>query len=167
MPHELAEQAKASGNKLFSSGNYLQAISQYTRAINFDDTNHIYFSNRATCYLKIKRYNEARKDAERCISILPTFLKGYLRLGTALFYLGQYEEAVQHLETTLRIGREDGLTADETTIVKKLLDSCTEYIREIGPVKVNIIEELPIEIIDTIFQYLDPHRYVSILLLTF
>lgn len=49
---KLFEQYKAAGNKALQAGNTTEAIAQYSKAIDADGTNHVYFSNRSAAYLK-------------------------------------------------------------------------------------------------------------------
>ncbi|KCV69200.1 hypothetical protein H696_04610, partial [Fonticula alba] len=42
-----AEDLKNRGNAAFSAGNFTEAIDLFTQAIDLDDKNHVYFSNRS------------------------------------------------------------------------------------------------------------------------
>ena len=51
-----AVECKEQGNKLFKSGDYNEALDQYTKALELSsDKNEklIYYKNRAACYLKL------------------------------------------------------------------------------------------------------------------
>ena len=78
---EEAEQFKAAGNKALQAGNLTEAIENYTKAINCDGTNHVYYSNRSAAYLKKGDGNNALEDAKSTIAINPEFSKGYSRKG--------------------------------------------------------------------------------------
>jgi tetratricopeptide (TPR) repeat protein len=80
-----AEQFKDAGNKALQSGDATAAIENYTKAINADGTNHVYYSNRSAAYLKNGDGNNALEDAISTISINPEFSKGYSRKGGELF----------------------------------------------------------------------------------
>ena len=56
----------------------------YTSAINLDEKNHIYFSNRANAYLEMEKYDEAISDCKKSIEIEPKFVKSYFRFAKAL-----------------------------------------------------------------------------------
>ena len=47
-----AEEFKAAGNTAFQAGDFKAAIDHYTRAIDLDGTNHVYYSNRSAAYFK-------------------------------------------------------------------------------------------------------------------
>jgi len=78
---EEAEQFKAAGNKALQAGNLTEAIENYTKSINCDGTNHVYYSNRSAAYLKKGDGNNALEDAKSTIAINPEFSKGYSRKG--------------------------------------------------------------------------------------
>lgn len=50
-------------------------INCYSKAIEVDPSSYVLFSNRAAAYMKLKRYEEALKDADICIQLSPDFLK--------------------------------------------------------------------------------------------
>ena len=75
-----AEKFKQSGNGQMSSNNYDRAIEYYTKAINLDATNPVYYSNRAAAYSSKGNHLSAISDAEKAIEADPSFLKAYSRL---------------------------------------------------------------------------------------
>lgn len=85
MPNEQAEAHKAEGNKALQAGNLTKAIEEYTKAINADGANHVYFSNRSAAYLKKGDGNNALEDAASTIALSPDFSKGYSRKGGKSF----------------------------------------------------------------------------------
>ncbi|KAL7545126.1 hypothetical protein ACHAWF_014493 [Thalassiosira exigua] len=91
---EEAEQFKAAGNKALQSGNLTAAIENYTKAIDADGTNHVYYSNRSAAYLKKGDGNNALEDALSTVAINPGFSKGYSRKGAALHSLKRYNDAI-------------------------------------------------------------------------
>lgn len=75
---------KKEGNEAFKAANYQQAAVYYTEALNLDSTQHTLYSNRAACFLKLGRYEQAREDALQCTQLAPSFAKGHFRLALAL-----------------------------------------------------------------------------------
>lgn len=98
---EEADQFKAAGNKALQSGNITEAIENYTKAIDADGTNHVYYSNRSAAYLKKGDGNNALEDAMSTIAINPDFSKGYSRKGAALHSLKRYNDAIAAYEEGL------------------------------------------------------------------
>eukprot|EP00531_Pseudo-nitzschia_arenysensis_P001469 CAMPEP_0116133484 /NCGR_PEP_ID=MMETSP0329-20121206/10130_1 /TAXON_ID=697910 /ORGANISM="Pseudo-nitzschia arenysensis, Strain B593" /LENGTH=562 /DNA_ID=CAMNT_0003628117 /DNA_START=119 /DNA_END=1807 /DNA_ORIENTATION=+ len=89
-----AEEFKALGNAALKAGKISDAISNYTKAINVDGANHVYFSNRSAAYLKQGNGNNALEDANSCIALNPGFAKGYSRKGAALHHLKRYNDSI-------------------------------------------------------------------------
>lgn len=85
---------KAEGNQLFASGKYGKALVKYTQAIEVDDSNAIYFANRAFCHIKLENFGEAIIDASRAIELNPAYVKGYYRRASAYLALGKFKAAV-------------------------------------------------------------------------
>ena len=75
-------------------GNVSLAIDNYTKAINADGSNHVYYSNRSAAYLKKGDANNALEDANSCIALNPQFAKGYSRKGAALHSLKRYNDSI-------------------------------------------------------------------------
>jgi tetratricopeptide (TPR) repeat protein len=90
-----AEQLKDKGNAAFSKKDWSTAIGYYTKAIESEPDNHVYFSNRSAAYLKDGDANNALEDACVCIELNPDFVKGYARKGAALAYKKDYEMAIE------------------------------------------------------------------------
>lgn len=87
------EYKKNEGNGAFKEGNYQQAAVHYTEALSMDEKQHTIYSNRAACFLKLARYQQAKEDATECIKLEPTFAKGHFRLALALQALDDFGEA--------------------------------------------------------------------------
>lgn len=84
---------KEQGNEQFKARNYPVALELYTKAIEVEPNNHIFYSNRAACYMKMDKFQEALEDSEKCIQINHTFAKGYQRKGSALGKLEKFWES--------------------------------------------------------------------------
>ena len=62
---------KKQGDTAFGSGDYAAAVTSYTSAISIDDSNHLFYSNRAACYLKL---NEVRSIVVVVVAYNPQLL---------------------------------------------------------------------------------------------
>ena len=92
LPHQ---QFKDKGNAALKAGKISEAIENYTKAINLDGANHVYFSNRSAAYLQKGDAHNALEDANSCIGLAgDTFPKGYSRKGAALHALKRYNDAI-------------------------------------------------------------------------
>ncbi|CAF1356875.1 unnamed protein product [Rotaria sordida] len=97
------EELKSKADAAFSAGENDQAVNLYTQAINLDEKNYVLYSNRSAVYAKLNKYEDALKDAEKCIALKPDFIQGYLRKGTALSFLNRYDDAIRIYEEGLKI----------------------------------------------------------------
>ena len=98
-----AQKLKDEGNAAFTAGNWLNALGLFTRAIEMDYTDHVFYSNRSGANLKLLRTRDAVSDANQCIALKPNWAKGYSRLGAALLADMQPEEAVQAFKKGLNM----------------------------------------------------------------
>ena len=94
---------KAAGNNAFAAARYYAATAEFTKAIECDPYDHIFYSNRSACYANLDQYSKACADARRCIELRPDFAKGYSRLGFALFKAGFLHDAMSAYERGLTV----------------------------------------------------------------
>lgn len=99
---ELAKAKKEEGNELFKKDQFPAAVAAYTEAIRRLPTEHTTYSNRAAAYLKLGAYNDALKDAEKCLELKPDFVKAHARKGHAYFWTKQYNRALQAYDDGLK-----------------------------------------------------------------
>lgn len=102
------------GNKEFEKKNYKSAITFYSNAISLDELNHVFYGNRAACYLAIEEFENARTDAKKCISLEPSYTKAYLRLALAEKKLGSKAAALKAIKAGIEFielngGKKTGL----------------------------------------------------------
>lgn len=108
-----AEEIKNKGNELMGQAKYKEAIAYYTKAIEIDTENAIYFANRAAAHTHLKDYNNAVIDCERAIVINPTYSKSYSRMGTALFYQESYSRAVDSFSKACELDPDNATYKDD------------------------------------------------------
>ncbi|KAG9317145.1 putative STI1-Hsp90 cochaperone [Chiua virens] len=96
-----ANTLKDQGNKAFAAKDYDKALEFFTAAIVIDPSNHVLYSNRSAANAGKKLWNPALDDAEKCISLNPTWGKGYARKGAALHGAHRYAEATAAYEKGL------------------------------------------------------------------
>ncbi|KAK9717136.1 Hsp90 cochaperone [Basidiobolus ranarum] len=96
---ELSDKAREAGNELFKKSNFAEAVKQFTEAIKRNDKDPRAYSNRAACYTKLMAFHEALKDCESCITIDPSFVKGYIRKAAIEFLKREYTKCIETCET--------------------------------------------------------------------
>lgn len=116
-----AAEFKAQGNAFLQKKEFDNAIAAYTKAIELDSSDHVFFSNRSAAYLSKGDASNALADGEKCVEISPQWPKGYTRKGAALHALKRYEEAVAAYEAGLKIAPSDtGLTSGLNEVKKAM-----------------------------------------------
>ena len=70
-------------------------MKEYNEAIARAPRDAKLYSNRSACYTKLMEFHMALKDAEKCIELDPTFIKGHLRKGAILMTLKENAKASQ------------------------------------------------------------------------
>lgn len=104
-----ADKCKDKGNEFFKTGEYQTAIRHYTNAIvirivllqKIDGQNSFYYSNRARCHKLLENYKEASEDAQKCIEIDMTNLKGHLLLGESLCMLAKNAKNISQIDKAI------------------------------------------------------------------
>merc|ERR1712224_1146479 len=94
---------KADGNAAFQAKRFAEAAEHYTKALAEDPFDHVFYSNRSACYAEEQKFEEALRDADRCVKLSPQFVKGYSRQALAFYSLGRYPEAEAAAQAGLAI----------------------------------------------------------------
>ncbi|XP_034936631.1 E3 ubiquitin-protein ligase CHIP [Chelonus insularis] len=103
------KELKEQGNRLFGLHKYEDAANCYSKAIIKNPTQAQYFTNRALCHLKLKRWDSSCQDCRRALDIDPCLVKGHFFLGLALLELESFDEAIKHLQRAVDLAKEQKL----------------------------------------------------------
>lgn len=138
--------AKEKGNEYFRLNRIEEAIESYTSGIEADSSSsasYILYANRAMCYLKQERWEEAEKDANISVQMNSTYAKGYYRRAVAEKNLGKLKEARRDLEAVLALVPSDAVAKTELEVVTKQIQAEREK-QEAAPSKPKkiVIEEV-------------------------
>ncbi|XP_052466075.1 small glutamine-rich tetratricopeptide repeat-containing protein alpha-like isoform X2 [Carassius gibelio] len=98
-----AEHLKTDGNDQMKVENYSAAVEFYSKAIQLNPQNAVYYCNRAAAYSKLGNYAGAVQDCERAIGIDPNYSKAYGRMGLALASLNKHSEAVSYYKKAMEL----------------------------------------------------------------
>jgi len=90
-----AKELKDDGNECFKKQDYEKAIDYYSQAIQLEPNDHVLYSNRSGCYINTNKPHLALQDANKCISLNPSWWKGYHKKGLAEFALNKLDEALE------------------------------------------------------------------------
>ncbi|CAH2055017.1 unnamed protein product, partial [Iphiclides podalirius] len=88
-----AERLKNEGNEFMKAEKYREAYDKYTKAIELDPHNAVYFSNRAASHFKLGEHELAIADCTAALALQPNYGKAHGRLGLALTALDRHREA--------------------------------------------------------------------------
>ncbi|KAI8445388.1 small glutamine-rich tetratricopeptide repeat-containing protein A [Phakopsora pachyrhizi] len=121
-----ADALKSDGNLLLSQKKFSEAIEKYTKAIQLDPTNPVYYSNRAAAQSQLGAHDEAIEDALKALEVDPGFIKAYSRLGHGYFCSGKYEKAVEAYEKGLQLEPENDTIRKSLATAKSKLPSSEE-----------------------------------------
>ncbi|CAD1468823.1 unnamed protein product, partial [Heterotrigona itama] len=126
------KELKEEGNRLFNLHKYEDAAHCYTKAIIKNPTQALYFTNRALCNLKLKRWESSCLDCRRALDIDPCLVKGHFFLGLALLEMELFDEAVKHLQRAVDLAKEQKLNYgdDMTSILRQARKRCFQLREE-------------------------------------
>ncbi|CAL5051224.1 unnamed protein product [Urochloa decumbens] len=94
LDQEAADHDREKGNEFFKQKKYHEAAMHYTRAIKMSPNDPRAFSNRAQCHIYLGDFPQGLKDAEKCVELDPTFIKGYVRKAKVQLLMESYENAL-------------------------------------------------------------------------
>ncbi|KAF5293607.1 hypothetical protein FQA39_LY03092 [Lamprigera yunnana] len=115
------KELKEQGNRMFSLRKYEDAINCYTKAIIKNPDIAQYFTNRALCYLKLLRWEQACTDCRRALDMDTSSIKGHFFLGEALVGTENFDEAIKHLQRASDLAKEQKLNfGDDIASVLRL-----------------------------------------------
>lgn len=118
-----AEKWKKIGNEHYKKQEFSDAINAYTNAIRNDSNDPSFWSNRSACYMAVKDFNNAVKDAEICRRLNPKWSKGCYRLAVARLALNEFEDAA--------VAAFEGVKLDDSNKeLKELLQKCVKLGQE-------------------------------------
>uniref|UniRef100_A0A7S0T8X4 STI1 domain-containing protein n=1 Tax=Erythrolobus madagascarensis TaxID=708628 RepID=A0A7S0T8X4_9RHOD len=99
----IAEEFKQKGNEALKAEQFQEALTLYTKAIEADRTNAVYYSNRAAAKIHLEKYTSAIDDCKKAISLDSSYLRARERLATAYRHCQMIEEEIEALQDALAI----------------------------------------------------------------
>jgi len=118
-----AEEYNNKGNDYFRENKLQEALKSYNDAINSNSSNPKYYSNRAACYNKMSKFENAIDDCDKAIEIDLNFLKAYVRKGNILLSNQQYKDAKETFLEGLKV------KADDNDLLSGI-SKCEEYLKK-------------------------------------
>ncbi|KAI7687293.1 Small glutamine-rich tetratricopeptide repeat-containing protein beta [Sarcoptes scabiei] len=118
-----ANELKNQGNEFMESGQFANAVDAYTKAIEIDKTNPIYYCNRAAAHNKLNNYQASLNDSELAIQIDPTYSKAYCRMGLAYINLNDPLRARDAYKKAYELNPSDNNKSNLELAEEKLLET--------------------------------------------
>lgn len=105
---KLAEQKKNEGNTAYKNKNFEQALQLYDEAIQHNDSEITYYTNKAAVYFEMKDYQKCIEECDRAIQKSHEGYYDYVKLskalgrkGNALLAMGEYDQAIDMYQKAL------------------------------------------------------------------
>lgn len=121
-----ANQLKDEGNQLMREDKFKEAIECYTKAINKDCSNAVYFCNRAAAHSKLADHRQAISDCQQALQIEPNYSKAYGRMGLAYSSLNEHKKAKECYEKALQIEPENESYRSNLNIAEEKLKAAPQ-----------------------------------------
>ncbi|AMD20687.1 HDL057Cp [Eremothecium sinecaudum] len=118
---KIALEHKNTGNDLFKRKEYAQAVDAYTKAIDADSSQSVFFSNRAFANLKLDRFQSALDDSTKAIELDPSNVKAYHRRGMSYAGLLEFGQAKRDLLVVLRAKPSDATAKQTLALCESML----------------------------------------------
>ncbi|XP_027573306.1 sperm-associated antigen 1 isoform X1 [Pipra filicauda] len=122
----VATREKEKGNEAFAIGDYMEAVTYYTRSISVIPTAAAY-NNKAQAEIKLQDWDSALQDCEKVLDMEPGNIKALLRRATVHSQLQNYQTAIEDLNKVLGV-------EPENPIAKKNLLEIEEKLKGLKPV---------------------------------
>lgn len=100
---EEAERLKTEGNNLMRTEKFPDALLMYSKAIDLDGSNPVFYCNRAAAHSKMNNHHLAIEDCQRAVDMDSNYSKAYGRMGLAYSSLDKHKEAVDNFKKALEL----------------------------------------------------------------
>ncbi|XP_078410955.1 mitochondrial import receptor subunit TOM34-like [Cetorhinus maximus] len=100
---ERAKSLKEEGNELVKKGEHRKAVEKYSASLKLNSKEYTTYTNRALCYLQLKRYPEAMQDCTAALGLDPNNLKALYRRALARKEVKDYSGSAADLQKMLKL----------------------------------------------------------------
>ena len=102
-----AEEENEKAKVLFQKGNYPEALKVYNETIKRNPNLPKYYTNRATCFIKLMEFPSAIKDCDKAIEIDPKTIRAYQKKATCHLMMKEYHKSLECCEYALKLFPDD------------------------------------------------------------
>ncbi|XP_061850945.1 sperm-associated antigen 1 [Colius striatus] len=118
----IATREKDKGNEAFAAGDYVEAVTYYSRSISVIPTAAAY-NNKAQAEIKLQDWDNALQDCEKVLDMEPNNIKALLRRATVHNQLQNYQTAIEDLNKVLCVEPENAIAKKNLLEIEKKLKS--------------------------------------------
>ncbi|KAK3696317.1 Palmitoyl-protein thioesterase 1 [Vermiconidia calcicola] len=136
MAAEDAVTMKNKGNEAFKAKDWPAAIDFYTKAIDLNDKEASFFTNRAQANIKMEAYGYAIADATHAIELNPDFAKAYYRRAVGNTAILKHGDAIHDWKVVVRKNPAD-------KVAKAQYDACQKMVKRDAFLKAIEISDAP------------------------
>ncbi|XP_075982644.1 protein phosphatase D3 [Anticarsia gemmatalis] len=140
---EAAEKLKNEANEYFKKQSYNNAIELYTKAIEKNPKNAVFFANRSIANLRLENFGYALSDASKAIELDRAYTKAYYRRAAAYMSLGKYKLALKDFEYVTKVRPND-------QDAKMKYNECNKIVKKIAFEKAISVDKKEVNIADSI-----------------
>ena len=93
---------KKRGNEFFRHHKYIEAVEQYTNAIQINKNISTYFSNRARCWQILLKFQKSYDDSLEAVELDDKNIKAHKLVGESLAELGKSDNNTKKMKNALK-----------------------------------------------------------------
>ncbi len=98
---------KELGNKAYINQNYDEAVEFFSKAIELQPDEPVFYSNRATVYFEQERFDDSLNDCDKALELNPKMVKAMYRKAQVLSEQLKVEEAIKILKQSIEVDSEN------------------------------------------------------------
>ncbi|XP_040441520.1 sperm-associated antigen 1 isoform X1 [Falco naumanni] len=137
----IATREREKGNEAFAIGDYVEAVTYYTRSISVIPTAAAY-NNKAQAEIKLQDWDSALQDCEKVLDMEPGNVKALMRRATVHNQLQNYQTAMEDLTKVLCVEPENAVAKKNLLEIEKKLKSLKPVSETHGKGKRILIQDI-------------------------
>ncbi|XP_068040064.1 sperm-associated antigen 1 [Anomalospiza imberbis] len=137
----IATREKEKGNEAFATGDYVEAVTYYTRSISVIPTAAVY-NNKAQAEIKLQDWDSALEDCDKVLDMEPGNIKALMRRATVHSHLQNYQTAIEDLNKVLSVEPENSMAKKSLLEIEEKLKSLKPVSEPQGKGKKILIQEI-------------------------
>lgn len=101
-----ALQFKECGDKAFKQRDYVKSVDMYTQSLSIDRYNSTVYSNRASCYFKLGKFDLSLIDCKESISLNSSHFRPWFTMGLIYIEMNDLKSAISNFGTASSLNPE-------------------------------------------------------------